>query len=133
LDREKGPDGKRTKKYRFPRRITSTAIQVAVDHAFTGTYVDRMRTNDPPEARRCPCGHALRSPEHVALHCHRFDWSHMVANISNQPHPLPFRRLVGPRKKDALRLLMFIQESLAFTRPEVGPTDYEPPAPEGVG
>ena len=57
----------------------------------------------------------------------------MVANISNQTHPLPFQHLVGPRKKDALRLLTFIQESKAFTQLETGPLAYgrlSPPNPD---
>jgi hypothetical protein len=130
LHREKGPDRKRSARPNFTRRTTSTALQVAVDHAFTGTYVDRMRPNDPPEARHCPCGASMRSPEHIALHCRRFDWDRLVAHISDQPRPLPFRRLVGPLKKDTLRLLTFIQDSGAFTRPETGPTThfvYQPP------
>jgi hypothetical protein len=50
-DRVKDDQGRRTKKYRYTCRTTSTVLQVAVDHAFTDTYVDRLRPNDPPESR----------------------------------------------------------------------------------
>ncbi len=48
--RAKDSQGKKTKRFRYNRRTTPTAIQVAIDHAFMGTYVDRFRPNDPPEA-----------------------------------------------------------------------------------
>ena len=41
--KEKNTQGKNTKKPLFMQRTTLTAIQVAVDHAFTGTYVTRFR------------------------------------------------------------------------------------------
>ena len=40
----------------YSRRTTSTALQLAVDHAFTGTYVVRFRPGDPEEASACPGG-----------------------------------------------------------------------------
>jgi hypothetical protein len=133
LHREKGPDWKCSPHPHFTRHTTSTALQVAVDHAFTGTYINRMRPNNPPEAHHCPCSASMRSPEHITLQCRQFDWDQLAAHISDQLRPLPFRHLVGPLKKDALCLLMFIQDSGAFTRPKSGPSNlfiYEPPCHE---
>lgn len=42
-----------------------TLLQIATDHAFTGTYVQHFRMNDPPEAIECPCGAHIRSAEHI--------------------------------------------------------------------
>ena len=114
---------------RFTRRTTSTAPQVAVDHAFTGIYVDHLRPNDPPEARRCPCGHPC-DPLNM-WHITATDMTGTAWSLTFQiSHHLPFRCLVGPHRKDALRLLIFIQESHAFTRPETGPLEYIDPEPD---
>jgi hypothetical protein len=43
---------------------------------------------------------------------------------------VPYRKIFGPTKKNASRILRFIQESEAFTRPEVGREDYFPPEPD---
>ena len=52
---------KKVVKYRYTHCTTSAALQVAVDHAFTGTYVRLFRLNDSPEAQ---WSH-LRSPQHI--------------------------------------------------------------------
>ncbi|KAH8983117.1 hypothetical protein EDB92DRAFT_1951851 [Lactarius akahatsu] len=64
-DMERDASGKKTKMPKFTRRTTSTALQIATDHAFTGTYARRFRPSDPPETTSCPCGDATRSAEHV--------------------------------------------------------------------
>ena len=46
----------KTKKPLYRCHTTSTAIQLVVDHAFTGTYAVRFWPSDPPETMRCPCG-----------------------------------------------------------------------------
>ncbi|KAH9169233.1 hypothetical protein EDB89DRAFT_2073183 [Lactarius sanguifluus] len=73
-DMEHDANGKKTKTLKFTRRTTSTALQVATDHAFTGTYARRFRPSYPPESTSCPCGEATgtRSVEHILLHCPRF-------------------------------------------------------------
>jgi hypothetical protein len=129
IDRERdNRGGRKTKKFRYSRRTTSTALQVAIDHAFTGTYVTRFRPNDPPEAQTCPCGAPLRSPQHITHACYRFHWERAASGINYYGRLVPFRKILGPNKKNAMRLLTFIQESRAFTRPEVGP--QAPPEPD---
>jgi hypothetical protein len=44
---EKDDRGKKTKRPLYSRRTTSTAFQLAVDHAFTGSYAKRFRPADP--------------------------------------------------------------------------------------
>jgi hypothetical protein len=100
--------------YRYAPRTASTALQVAVDHAFTGTYVDCLHPNDPPEARRCPCSQPLRSPQHITHQCYRFHRERAAAGINYYYYG---RKIFGPSKKNTMHLLTFIQESRAFTRP----------------
>ncbi|KAH9168440.1 hypothetical protein EDB89DRAFT_1909283 [Lactarius sanguifluus] len=100
--RAKDSKGNKTRKFRFNRRTTSTAIQVAVDHAFTGTYVDRFRPNDPPEARECPCGYQTRSSLHIIHSCTRFNAARCQARISYRratcsPTPKPDHGKRSPR------------------------------------
>ena len=52
------------RKPKYTRRTTSTALQLAVDHAFTGSYARRFRPADPPETHLCICGPVLRDPAH---------------------------------------------------------------------
>jgi hypothetical protein len=49
---------------------TSTAFQLAVDHAFTGSYARRCRPADPPGSLICPCGLPLRTPTHLVYSHH---------------------------------------------------------------
>ena len=131
VDMVKDDRGRKTRKPVYKRRTTSTALQVAVDHAFTGTYVTRFRTNDPPENARCPCGAASRSPQHITLRCYRYAWERVASGINHHGRMVPFRKIFGPTKGNASRILKFIQESGAFTRPEIGREEgYIPPAPD---
>jgi hypothetical protein len=45
---EKDERGRKTRRPLFPRQTTSTALQLAVDHAFTGSYASKFRPLDPP-------------------------------------------------------------------------------------
>jgi hypothetical protein len=64
---EKDKQGRKTRCPLFPRQTTSTALQLAIDHAFTGSYASRFRPLDPPSSLTCPCGHHLRNPQHVTV------------------------------------------------------------------
>ncbi|KAI9443597.1 hypothetical protein H4582DRAFT_1926001, partial [Lactarius indigo] len=109
-------------------------MQVATDHAFTGTYVVRFRTNDPPENISCPCGAPLRSPEHLIHRCPRFLTSRISAGVLSAAyapiHPVyPYTALFSTLE-GASRLLSFLQLSRAASRPESGPPPPEvPPEP----
>jgi hypothetical protein len=52
---EKDKRGHKTQRPLFTRWTTSTALQLAVDHAFTGSYASRFRPLDPPHSLSCPC------------------------------------------------------------------------------
>ena len=56
---ERDENGKKTRRPKYRRQTTSTALQLAVDHAFTGSYAARFRPADPPESLTCPCGHHI--------------------------------------------------------------------------
>jgi hypothetical protein len=76
---EKDKRGRKTWRPLFSQRTTSTALQLAVDHAFTGSYARRFCPTDPPESLRCPCGFHLRNPDHLIRHC-RFFYLHRLSN-----------------------------------------------------
>ncbi|KAH9017859.1 hypothetical protein EDB85DRAFT_2201432 [Lactarius pseudohatsudake] len=59
---ERDAKGKKTKKALFSRRTTSTAFQISVDHAFTGSYAARFRPADPPESLRHAASHSAPAP-----------------------------------------------------------------------
>jgi hypothetical protein len=63
-DQKKDDRGRKVKKYTYSRCTTSTALQVVVDHAFTGPYSVQFHPGDPPESRACPCGAPLRTTQH---------------------------------------------------------------------
>ncbi|KAH9025286.1 hypothetical protein EDB85DRAFT_2292274 [Lactarius pseudohatsudake] len=127
---ERDDRGKKTKKALFTRRTTSTAFQVAVDHAFTGSYSTRFRPADPPETRRCPCGEPLRSSVHTLYHCQRYYFERHAFGVVKYGRIIPYNKLLSSHKKNALRFLTFLQETRALSRPETGPYDYVPPEPD---
>ncbi|KAH9162694.1 hypothetical protein EDB89DRAFT_2024606 [Lactarius sanguifluus] len=127
---EKLPNGRRRAKH--TRRTTSTIMQVATDHAFTGTYVQRFRTNDPPENISCPCGAEVRDSIHVVLECPRYVQARIDSGIlPTRPHhqPLPFSSLLGTRKGIKM-LLDFFDKTRALSCPETGPPLPVPPEPD---
>jgi hypothetical protein len=48
---EKDERGRKTRRPLFLWQTTSTALQLAVDHAFTGSYARKLRPLDPPVLR----------------------------------------------------------------------------------
>ncbi|KAH9028561.1 hypothetical protein EDB84DRAFT_1272164 [Lactarius hengduanensis] len=110
-------------------------MQVATDHAFTGTYSWRFRPSDPPENTTCPCGAPLRSAEHVLLHCLRFVQPRLsyaiLSAVWNPIQPLlPYPALFQSRK-GAEKLCKFLQFTRALSRPDPGPPlPAMPPEPD---
>ena len=51
--------GSKKKVFKYRRCTTATALQLAVDHAFTGSYAKRFWPKDPPESLTCKCGAKL--------------------------------------------------------------------------
>jgi hypothetical protein len=64
--------GRKTRHPKCPRRVTSMALQLVVDHTFTGSYAAHFCPSDPPETLLCPCGAPLHTPQHLTLECRRF-------------------------------------------------------------
>src|SRR6266702_5070820 len=133
MAKEKNTQGKNTKKPLFTRCTTSTTIQVAVDHAFTGTYVTQFRPTDPPEACTCRCGYYIRSSTHIIHACHRYATERCRVNVLFVlNNPISFHEVLKT-KKQALHLLTFLQESRALSCPESSPQAYKPPEPDEEG
>ena len=101
------------------RCSSCTAMQLAVQHSFTSNYTRRHRPDLPPEAQACPCGFVDRSIHHLLYDCARYEPKHH--------YPLFLRRHLSTVPPDELfglhaySLLLFLQESGAASRPEVGP------------
>jgi hypothetical protein len=122
---EKDERGRKTRRPLFTRRTTSTTLQLAVDHAFTGSYARRFRPNDPPHSLRCPCGFHLRNPDHLIRHC-RFFYLHRLSNlIISRGIILSLKTLFSHLVEHSHRLLSFIQQSRAAMRPPE--TEVRPP------
>jgi hypothetical protein len=128
---EKDERGQKTRRPLFTWRTTSTALQLAVDHAFTGSYARRFRPTDPPESLRCPCGFHIRNPDHIIQHC-RFFYLHCLSNhIISRGLILSLKTLFSHSVQHSHRLLSFIQQSRAAMHPpemEVG--GRLPPEPD---
>ncbi|KAH9008409.1 hypothetical protein EDB85DRAFT_1883488 [Lactarius pseudohatsudake] len=109
-------------------------MQVATDHAFTGTYVQHFRKNYPPENVACPCGHPLRDADHVICHCPRFTQPRLSTAILSAAfaptNPIyPFHLLLS-EKEGIGRLLKFLSLTRALSKPESGPPPPVPPEPD---
>ncbi|KAH8982977.1 hypothetical protein EDB86DRAFT_2811904, partial [Lactarius hatsudake] len=94
--------------------------QLAVDHAFTGSYAKRFRRHDPPSSVTCPCGWGLRNPPHLISSCPRYFHHRIDSGVSGQYYPLSYSQLFTT-SKGAKRLMTFIQLSRAGFQPEQGP------------
>jgi hypothetical protein len=118
---EKDERGCKTWRPLFSRRTTSTTLQLAVDHAFTGSYAKRFRPLDPPTSLRCPCGHPLRTPNHLIRDCRLFYLQRTGHKIIANGRTLSLKTLFSTTTQMAHRLLSFIADSRAAMRPpEIG-------------
>ena len=126
--------GRKSKRPIYRRHTTSTALQLAVDHAFTGSYAARFRPLDPPETLSCPCGSRTRDPSHIILVCPLFHEARALTKIVTPSHSLTLRQLLT-ESKFVPRLLQFLDITRAAARPPVFSThegtDLEPA--EGIG
>jgi hypothetical protein len=128
---EKDERGRKTRCPLFTRQTTSTALQLAVDHAFTGSYARRFRPNDPPLSLQCPCGFHLHNPNHLIRHC-QFYYLHRLSNqIISRGLILSLKTLFSHSVEHSRRLLSFIQQSRAAMRPpEMEVNGRMPPEPD---
>jgi hypothetical protein len=128
---EKDERGRKTRRPLFSRRTTSTTLQLAVDHAFTGSYAKRFRPLDPPPSLRCPCGHPLRTPHHLIRDCRLFYLQRTGHKIIANGRTLSLKMLFSTTTQMAHRLLSFISDSHAAMRPpEIGRWTNIPPEPD---
>jgi hypothetical protein len=128
---EKDERGRKTRRPLFSRRTTSTTLQLAVDHAFTGSYAKRFRPLDPPPTLRCPCGHPLRTPHHLIRDCRLFYLQRTGHKIITHGRTLSLKTLFSTTTQMAHRLLSFIADSCAAMRPpEIGRWVNIPPEPD---
>ena len=126
--------GRKSKRPIYRRHTTLTAIQLAVDHAFTGSYVARFRPSDPPDTLRCPCGSPTCDPSHIILDCPLFHEARTLTKIITPSHSLTLRQLMSDGKY-VPRLLQFLDITRVAARPPVFSAqerpDLEPD--EGIG
>jgi hypothetical protein len=123
---EKDVQGKKTKHPLYSCRTTSTAFQLAVDHAFMGTYTQRFRPADPPETLTCLCGAPLCTPQHITWECPLFYQTCVNHTIHTYGRTIAHSALYNSHPH---KLLSFLQDSCAASRPP----DFGPPvevAPE---
>jgi hypothetical protein len=126
VDMEKDSRGKKTKRPLYSRRTTSTALQLTVDHAFTGSYAQRFRPADPPKTLTCPCGAPLRTPQHITRECPLFYQTRVNHAIHTYGCTIAYSTLYNSHPH---KLLSFLRDSRAASRPP----DFGPPvevAPE---
>jgi hypothetical protein len=64
---KKDENGKKTRIPKYSRHTTSAALQLAVDHAFTGSYARRFRPADPPETTACALAEQLPDLRHISF------------------------------------------------------------------
>jgi hypothetical protein len=114
---EKDKRGRKTWHPLFSRRTTSTTLQLAVDHAFTGSYARRFRPLDPPSSLRCPCGHPLCTPHHLIRDCRLFYLKRISHQIISHGRTLALNTLFSSTPQMAHRLLSFIANSRAVMCP----------------
>jgi hypothetical protein len=81
---EKDKWGRKTRCPLFTQWTTSTALQLAVDHAFTGSYVSRFRPLDHPKSLTCPCGFHIHNPNHLIRDCRLYYLTHISCKITTR-------------------------------------------------
>jgi hypothetical protein len=118
---EKDARGRKTWCPLFPWRTTSTALQLAVDHAFTGSYARRFRPLDPPDSLQCPCGSPLHNPNHLIRDCHLYYLTRISCKITMRGRTVPLKTLFSHLVEHAHHLLSFIHQTRAAMHPpEIG-------------
>jgi hypothetical protein len=120
VDMEKNERGKKTKRPLYSRCTTSTAFQLTVNHAFTGSYAKWFRPADPPETLTCPRGTPLRTPQHITRECPLFYQARVNHAIHTYGRTVAYSALYNSHPH---KLLSFLQESHAASRPP----DFGPP------
>ena len=122
--------GSKKKVFKYRRRTTATALQLAVNHAFTGSYAKRFRPKDPPESLTCKCGAQLRDPNHILRCCPIFYSQRVDAAIHASFRTLSLRQLFNDYPDRLLALL----QAPGIARPQTGPQLWvEEEMEQGIG
>ena len=110
----------------FTRHTTTTALRLAVGHAFTADYTRRLRPDIPEHELQCPCGFPDNSFHHILYDCPRYESSRREAAPLTQWDSVPphhyFRNF--PHTEN---FLDFLQRSRAAFKPPNEPAvPYDP-------
>ena len=109
----------------------STALQLAVDHTFTGSYTARFRPSDPPHTLSCICGARLRDPDHIIRRCPVFHQQRIDTVIHAAYRTLTLQQLFNSYPE---RLLAFLQApGIAQPHPSSNTTWQEAEQEQGIG
>ena len=134
VDMEKDKFSRKTKCPLYRRHTTSTALQLAMDHAFTGSYAKRFRQADLVEMLGCSCGTPLHTPNHIIRECPLYFQPRVNRAIHSLDHTFTLRQLFSTVSYSH-RLLSFLQDTKAAScPPDTGlprftPADLE----QGIG
>lgn len=105
------------------RHTTSTALRLAVGHAFTSDYTRRFRPDIPLDEHHCECGYADRSFYHLLYECPRFTHARIESAPFEQWHDLDPHNLMGEDSHQCQKFITFLIQSRAahkpFSPPEV--------------
>lgn len=108
------------KKPKYHHCQTSTAFQLAVDHAFMGSYTLHFHPSDPPETHACPCGHhPMRDPNHFIHKCPLLSQQRRDVCIQTNFNTLSLRDIFNK----------FPNRLLAFLFLQTPSYIYQPPLP----
>ena len=129
--RMRDPSGKKLRRPQYTRRTTSTALQLAVDHAFTGSYAAKFRPSDPPHTLSCICGAHLRDPDHILRKCPIFHQQRVDSIIHAAYRTLTLRQLFNSYPE---WLLTFLQApGIAQPHPSSNTAWQEAEQEQGIG
>jgi hypothetical protein len=128
---EKDKQGHKTQRPLFTQWTTSTALQLAVDHTFTGSYAWCFRPANPPKSLQCPCGSPLHNPNHLIQHCQFYYLHRLSCLVITSGRTLPLKTLFSHSVEHSHHLLSFIQQSCAAMHPpEMEVVRRMPPEPD---
>ena len=109
------------------RHTTSTALRLAVGHAFISDYTRRFRPDIPADERYCACGYEDHSFIHILYECPRYQNTRWLASeeLDWTHHPPDF---FFSETENARIFLKFLHHSRAAFKP---PSRLEAPFDPG--
>jgi hypothetical protein len=114
----------------YSHHTTSAAVQLVINHAFTGSYTQCFCPSDPIESLACQCSMALCTPSHLIRECLQLLQAHINHGIHSHMCMLTLAQLHSSIPR-AHQLLKFITKSkVAFCPPDFLPITPVPPEPD---